>query len=508
MCFSSFYGRAVALILVVVLLTGCGGGGSTPPTPTNAAPVASGVAISGTALSGSLLTGNYTYADAEGDAQATSTLRWMRSASSGGTGKVAINGASTRTYTVADADQGAYLFFCVTPVSVTGTSPGVEVCSTATIAVPVAANTMVVMVDAGPDNSGYNVNRLYASVTICHPGSSTLCQTIDHVLVDTGSTGLRLLSSTVPGSLNLTRLTGNTGFPLLSCVQFVDNTVAWGPVVSADVVFSGKTATSVPIQVIADPAFGTPAANCSIGGISMTTARELGANGILGLGLFKNDCGADCSVTTHNGSYYTCTDSTCRRTVGTVASVDQQLKNPVPLFAQDNNGILIELPAVATATAATLTGTLTFGIYTQSNNQFAPGTLLTTDTLGNFTTSLAGRTYTSSFFDTGSNGLFFDSTAIIPCGANGAGFYCPDSLTSFSANLMGANAVGGTVSFAIENATSLFGDGSQHVLPALAGPLGDGASFDWGLPFFYGRRLFIGIEGQPSSLGTGPFYAF
>jgi hypothetical protein len=36
----------------------------------------------------------------------------------------------------------------------------------------------------------------------------------------------------------------------------------------------------------------------------------------------------------------------------------------------------------------------------------------------------------------------------------------------------------------------------------------DASSFDWGLPFFYGRRVFIGIDGQASSLGTGPFYAF
>ena len=505
MYFNSRPGRAIALLLVAFLLTACGGGAS---TPTNAAPVASRVTISGTVVLGSLLAGNYTYADAESDAQGSSTLRWMRSGNSGGTDKVAISGAITHNYTVVAADLGSYLYFCVLPVAISGTSPGIEVCSLATIAVPASANTMIVTVDAGPDNSGYNVNRLYTSVTICYPGSGTLCQTIDHVLVDTGSTGLRLLASTLLGNLNLPRLTGNTGFPLLSCVQFVDNTFAWGPVVSADIVLSGKTATGVPIQVIADPAFGTPATNCSIGGIAMTTASDLGANGIIGLGLFKNDCGAGCSVTSHNGSYYTCTDASCASTKGTRATVDQQLKNPVPLFAQDNNGILIDLPAISTTTAATLSGTLTFGIYTQSNNQSTPGTLLATDTLGNFTTSLAGRSYTNSFLDTGSNGLFFDSTAITPCGADGAGFYCPDLLATFPANLIGANATSGTVSFAIDKATNLFLDRSQHVLPALAGPIGDSTSFDWGLPFFYGRRVFIGIEGQPSLLGTGPFYAF
>ena len=94
---------------------------------------------------------------------------------------------------------------------------------------PVLNNMLGVTVDSGPVGTGTNVNRLYAAVKICQPGTSQ-CQTIDHVLVDTGSSGFRLLSNAMALGLNLNRLTGAGGQPLLNCAQFVDNSFAWGPV--------------------------------------------------------------------------------------------------------------------------------------------------------------------------------------------------------------------------------------------------------------------------------------
>jgi len=373
---------------------------------------------------------------------------------------------------------------------------------------PVLNNVLGVTVDSGPVGTGTNVNRLYTTVKICQPGTNP-CQTIDHVLVDTGSSGLRLLASVLTPNLNLTRLTGTSGLPLLNCIQFVDNTFAWGPVAKADVVLGGKTAPSVPIQVIADPAFNTPASACAVGGTAITTATLLGANGILGIGLFREDCGSGCSSNPHKGFYYTCTDASCTATKGALASLDQQVKNPVPLFSSDNNGVLIDLPAVGSAGASVLNGSLIFGIGTQANNQPRSAGVLTTDASGHFTTLLAGQSLNTSFFDSGSNGLFFDATTVPNCSADsGAGFYCPNSPLNLSATLVGANAARIAVSFQIDNATALFSDASKGVLPGLAGPMGDSTTFDWGLPFFYGRRMFFGIEGQASSLGTGPYYAF
>ena len=383
---------------------------------------------------------------------------------------------------------------------------------------PEAANVIEVKVDAGPSGTGYNVNRLYTTVKVCNPGT-TQCQDIDHVLVDTGSFGVRLLSSAITG-LNLSRLTATGGLPLLNCAQFVDLSFAWGPVVKADVVLGGMTAASVPIQVIADPdpRFSSPAAACSVGGTMIATATDLGANGILGIGLFKDDCGSGCALSPHNDRYYTCTDASCTATKGATASLAQQVKNPVPLFAADyNNGVLIDLPSANSAGAPSLIGSLIFGIGTQPNNQLASGTgtVLTADiSTGYITTRLGAQSLAKSFIDSGSNGLFFESSTITKCGPSGAGFYCPTPPVNLSATLVGANgAASPDILFSIDKATDLFASRTNsalnHVLPTLAGDLpGNLSTFDWGLPFFYGRRVFFGIEGQPSTLGTGPFYAF
>ena len=73
--------------------------------------------------------------------------------------------------------------------------------------------------------------------------------------------------------------------------------------------------------------------------------------------------------------------------------------------------------------------------------------------------------------------------------------------------LVGSDGQSKTESFNVTNAESVFQFG-VHVFPGLAGPLNDSRSFDWGLPFFFGKSVFIGIEGSSSPLGSGTYYAF
>ena len=91
-----------------------------PPTP----PTASSVFISGTPRVGQVLTGSYTYGDAEGDLEGASTFRWLRD-------NVVIAGATARSYALVAADEGALIRFEVTPVALSGPSPGLAVTSAA-----------------------------------------------------------------------------------------------------------------------------------------------------------------------------------------------------------------------------------------------------------------------------------------------------------------------------------------------------------------------------------------
>ena len=371
---------------------------------------------------------------------------------------------------------------------------------------PAIQNVLGIAVDTGPANSGYNVNRLYTTLTVCLPGSVTQCQTIDHVLVDTGSTGLRLLSSALAPGLNLNRITNSHGLPLLGCMQFIDQSFAWGPLATADITLGGKTAANTPIQIIGDPAFSPLAAACAVG-TPLQTAKDLGANGILGLSTLREDCGLTCTSAQRNGIYYACTNSACTAVTGSRTSLAQQVAHPVPKFSTDNNGLIIDLPTVLAPSAATLKGKLIFGIGSQSNNTPALNTPVLTSSGGGtgINTSFAGRTFQTTYIDTGSNGYFFDSAGTLAvCGTGINGFYCPATTTALSATLSGTNGQTLPVTFSVANAATLFGT-TQAVLPQLAGDLSDLSAFDWGLPFFFGRRVYFGIQ---NTNGVGAFFAF
>lgn len=96
------------------------------PVGANQAPTASSVTITGNAIQGQTLTGNYTYNDAEGNTQGTSTFRWTRSDDASGVNETTIVGANATSYVVGPSDVGKYIKFYVTPVATSGTITGTE----------------------------------------------------------------------------------------------------------------------------------------------------------------------------------------------------------------------------------------------------------------------------------------------------------------------------------------------------------------------------------------------
>ena len=363
-------------------------------------------------------------------------------------------------------------------------------------------NVLTVNVNGSPCSNSYP-NKPCVSVTICSPDDPTNCQTIDDILLDTGTSGLRIFKSLLT-NIPLTQVASGSG-SLTECIQYADGSADWGPVQIANVILGGEPAVTVPIQII-DSSFGNVPSSC---GTPDTTPEATGLNGILGAGLFPEDCGSKCSSVANNGMYYSCRGSTC---TATKAPLSDQVQNPVSLLPLDNSGVIVQLPIVPFGGKPSVSGILILGIGTRSNNTPPAGgvTVYPADpTYGEFITVFNGKTYSDSFIDSGSNGLFFNESSLsvlTTCtSGNAAGWFCPSTTQNLSATTRGyAGSPSGTISFYIGNASNLFSS-SNNVFIELGSP---DTSFDWGLPFFLGRSVYVGIEGKTSTLGTGPYWAY
>ena len=374
--------------------------------------------------------------------------------------------------------------------------------TTANTVTTTGSNVQAIAVNSGP--AGNYANGLFTSVTVCVPSSST-CQTIDGVLVDTGSYGLRLLSSAGGGTLTLSlpQQQDGSGGTTGECAAFVSG-YTWGPVVSADINISGESASNIPVQVI-DPTFSAIPTACEDGGVPENdTLQTLGANGILGIGPYVQDCGGACeeSGAENPGLYYACSSSSCQVTT---QALTQQVENPVAMFASDNNGVVIELPSVS-GSASSLNGSLVFGIGTESNNALGGAAVFPLDSNGEFDTTYKGQSY-AAFVDSGSNAIFFLDEALtgLPVCSDNAGFYCPASQTNESATTT-SGSTSSSVNFSIASADELFSARANFVFSTLGGP--NPGTFDWGLPFFFGRNVYTAIESRSTPAGTGPFWAY
>lgn len=435
-----------------------------------------------------------------------------------------------------------------------GQSPAVSLFAAPNPPFAQRVDNLLIEVNAGPARNfaAGSANILYATVTVCDPANPANCATIPHVLVDTGSVGLRVLASTVAGlGLPAVPVFDNMGAPTgnaYECYPFVIGGI-WGRTVSADITMGRQTARAVPIQVIED---GTQAPNdcvAAAGGkntdpithqvtydttVMLDSVDRLGANGVLGIGSTSLDCGVACEAGNYAGrfvQYYSCqmigaaTTPTCPAT-GTAMPQNTQVFNPVSaLPAPYNNGISIALPAVPWPGAVSATGELVFGV--NATPIGARQIKLGTDYLGKpnsylyVTTSYKGQTIALSYLDTGTNGFFFTDPSLARCiiakSTNPSipdtlsPWFCPASTQNLSATISDGDnpALNQTaVNFSIGNADAVFAT-RNTAFGQLGGspPASNASGFAWGLPFFFGKRVYLSIwaDGIPAH---GPWYAW
>jgi hypothetical protein len=388
------------------------------------------------------------------------------------------------------------------PATSSGTGSSSNVLAVDASAVPTAVgpgNTIAVTVS----QTGIH-NQPMVSVTICTDSTNATanCATIPNVIVDTASFGLRLVRSAIPAatfSALAPELAQPSGLPLAECALFGSG-YAWGSVHYADVALSGEIAQKVPIHVIGDSALTVAApTECQVGRPLVTTT-DIGANGILGIGVSPNDCGMACQNAAVSAFYYT--------NAGTATSVlvTGQITNPVTKFGQDNNGVILEMGQISDSGSATAQGTLVFGIDTQANNVLngTSATLIRTNGNGDFASSYGGTTLTKTFFDSGSTVLFFPDLTIPIDSASG--YYIPTTTVGRTSTLVATSPASVSLGFNIANGATLNASGN-YAFNNLGIYLS--RQFDFGMPFFYGRHVYYGISGKASTGGgTGPYVAY
>jgi len=443
-----------------------------------------------------------TFAPASINTAQTTVLSWSSANATSCTASGAWSGvkATAGSLTVTPSATGDFTY------SLACTGDGGTANASAALSVTAAlSNSTAISVDSGPTGVNGVINVPYVNVTVCRPGTS-VCQTIDHVLVDTGSYGLRLLASALNTTLALPTVKTASGADAGECGKFISG-YTWGGVRQADVKLADEVASAISIQVIGDSggSYTSTPSSCSSAGNNLGSLAAMGAKGILGVGMFKQDCGAACANAAISGVYYACASGACTASAMPLAS---QIGNPVASFAVNNNGVLITLPAVGAAGLTSVGGTLIFGVNTQSNNSIATETIFKANASGDFSTTYKGKTYSASFIDSGSNGYFFTDSTIRQC--SGGDFYCPASTLALTAtNTASDGSASGTVDFNVVNMVAL---ASTVTAAQVGGTVGSTTSssnyFDWGLPFFYGRRVFVVMEGNTVAGKNGPFWAY
>jgi len=361
---------------------------------------------------------------------------------------------------------------------------------------------------AGGTVAGLAFNEPYTEVTVCavsparNPFTAASCLTIDNIIVDTGSTGLRIFKQALtPAILGpFPPAAAGEGPPQLAeCYPFAIGN-SWGPVVQAAVTLGGEPPVEVPVQII-DSSFQTQSIPSWCNAL-MDSPSDSDYNGILGIGPgpAPNDM----------GSYLACWwGGACSQII---PSPTLQVTNPVSALPSDSNGVIVSLPPISPNGVASVSGIVILGIDTENDNNPSiiesnpvyvfPAVLGDPGGASFETVTADSLPFNWLIPDTGSNGIFFDD-ASIPQGLNR--WFCPSSVRNLTASVSAPNARTWTFNFSIMCPSF----STNFAFDNVGAPINPEQNlFDFGLPLFFGRDVYFVYNNAPSSLGTGPLYGF
>lgn len=370
------------------------------------------------------------------------------------------------------------------------------------VSLPVGPGYMTVAISPPGVCSSNTVNIPCVSVTICNTANK--CDTVPDIILDTGSFGLRVFNKFV-SNLNLPNVM-SSGSQVAECVYYGDNTNNWGPVVTANVqLATGITANNVPMQIIDNNYPGsssTPCVNPSL------TPREFKGNGILGVGPIVYD----------GGQYFACTGGACTAISNPPNNI--QVANPIAMLSNPeyNNGLTLKFPGISDSGATGAIGYAIFGIGTNSDNSVGPdvnvypsNSFLTSGGLipiGMPVQYSNNSLIKHGFLDTGSNFYYFKDSTITQCPTSNPNFftYCQSNPVTVNPSNQSENEVYIATTANIANANNLQSSGNV-AFSNYGANLGT-RYFDYGLPFFFNKTVYVGFSNESSSIGNGPYWAF
>lgn len=347
-------------------------------------------------------------------------------------------------------------------------------------------------------NSGFN--RLLVTVKVCVPGTQK-CTTIPNIMVDTGSTGLRLQAFALSSSSQLPALIGGDGKPAAECEHFGGSN-AWGTIHRIDLYLPGAVARDLPVQVVDANERNRPE-DCPASTGAATS------NGTLGIGWHETECEGECMNSARSPRFYSCGAEACQPIRGQVPAANI-LPNPITKFGDGTlNGYILELPQPGANGAREVRGRMVLGVGTAANNQL-PSEAFPLPPGGYFPVTYRGRTYPRSYIDSGTPTYVLPDSDYPLC-AHPSWAICTSSEQHDTAEMQDGTGQTHPLAFLVGNYEKQRDGGNGASRNAATSAKQGATGMSFGAPFFLGKRVALVLEGHkvpghPEL--TGPLYAW